>query len=291
MLPAISAAVPGPYTRGILALVLTTLVWGSTFPLTKNALADLSPAALVAARFLVAAIAFSPFLRGGRRLWQAALPLGIVLFLSFITQVIGLQTTSSNRAAFVTGLNVVLVPLLGPLLARAVPRAAWPTALAAFAGVGIMSWEGGALVIGDLWVLGCAISYAAYILMLERIAPTQDPLALTAAQLAVVAALGLTWAAPELLASGLPAGLEASLPAIVYLGLAATALATLAQAWAQQRVPAVQTALVYALEPVFAAAFALWLLGETLGPRGLAGAALVVAATVWGQRSSAPSTA
>ena len=291
MTPAAVPAVPSPYARGVLALVLTTLVWGSTFPLTKNALGDLSPAALVGARFLVAAIAFGPFLRGGRRLWRHAFTLGLVLFLSFLTQVIGLQTTSSNRAAFVTGLNVVLVPLLGPLLGRLVPRAAWPAALAAFVGVGIMSWEGGALVIGDLWVLGCAITYAAYILMLERIAPAHDPLALTAAQLAVVAVLGLAWAAPELLTAGLPAGLQASLPAVVYLGLAATALATLAQAWAQQRVPAVQTALVYALEPVFAAAFALWLLGETLGPRGLAGAILVVAATVWGQRANAPSTA
>lgn len=294
MLPAAPAASPAglsPRARGALALVLTTLVWGSTFPLTKDALRDLSPAVLVGARFLVAALAFAPFLRGGRALWRDAVPLGAVLFLSFLTQVVGLQTTSSNRAAFVTGLNVVLVPLLGPLLGRRVPRAAWPAALAALAGVAVMSWEGGALVAGDLWVLGCALAYAAYILMLERAAPRHDPLALSAAQLAVVAGLGLAWAAPELLAGGVPAALGPSAAAVAYLGLAATALATLAQAWAQRRVPAVQTALVYALEPVFAAAFALALLGESLGPRGLVGAALVVAATVWGQRASAPGTA
>ena len=124
--------------------------------------------------------------------------LGGVIYLSFVTQVIGLQTTSSNRSAFITSLNVILVPLLGFLLGRSLSQRVWVSAGLALAGIGVLSWEGGALGVGDLWVFGCALSYAVYILLMEAIAPRHPPLALTIYQLITTSLLGLIWAAPEL---------------------------------------------------------------------------------------------
>jgi drug/metabolite transporter (DMT)-like permease len=266
----------------ILLLVLTTLVWGTTFPLLKNAVADLSPAVIVCSRFVIGAIVLLPFCRQiNRPLLRDGTLLGAVLYCSYVTQVIGLQTTSSNRSAFITSLNVILVPIFGVLLGR---RLSWRVGVAAglaLAGIGVLSWEGGALTIGDLWVLGCAVSYAAYILLMESIAPKHPPLALTVVQLIAIALLGLLWAAPQI--GSQLAVLQANWGAIVYLGIAATAMTTWTQAIAQRSVSATETAIIYALEPIFAAVFAFWWIGERLGMRGWMGGAMVMVAMVLSQ--------
>lgn len=266
-----------------------TLVWGTTFPLVKIATQSLSPAVLVAVRFLIAALAFAPWLRFHSSLWRDGFVLGALLFATFITQVIGLGQISSTRGAFITGLNVILIPIFAGLIGRRVPRNAYLAAVLALAGIGAMSFEGGAFGLGDAWVLACAVSYAVYVLMLEVVAHKHDPMHLTAVQLAVVALLGLIWSAPELARDGLPR-LEASAWAsVTYLGLVATAGTTFVQALAQRWVAAFEAAVLYALEPVFAAVFSFALLGETLGWRGLLGGALILGAMVFSQRPTADS--
>jgi drug/metabolite transporter (DMT)-like permease len=306
-----SSQAPALHWLSLAALVLVTLIWGTTFPITKNAVATIEPSTLITARFWVAALVFLPFLGA---LWRKPAPntsssntgagfglnsqlaldglwLGAVLFASYITQVLGLTTVSSNRAAFITGLNVVLVPLFSPFLGRFIPKQAWWAAALAMIGIGALSFEGGSLGIGDFWVLLCAISYAAYILLLDNASKRHSPLALTAVQLLVVALLGSVWALPRLDGAAW-ANIVAVWPTIVYLGVVATALATFIQAFAQRSVSAVQTAIVYALEPVFAAVFAYFWLHETLGWRGFVGAGLVLLAMIlsqWPER--APNTA
>jgi drug/metabolite transporter (DMT)-like permease len=273
---------PATHRWSILLLVLTTLVWGTTFPLLKNAVADLSPAVIVGSRFVIGAIALLPFCRQiDRPLLRDGAILGAVVYCSYVTQVIGLQTTSSNRSAFITSLNVILVPLFGILLGRRLSWRIGLAALLALAGIGVLSWEGGALTIGDLWVLGCAVSYAAYILLMESIAPKHPPLALTIVQLLTIALLGLLWAAPQL--GSQLAVLQKNWVAIVYLGIVATAMTTWTQAIAQRYVSATETAIIYALEPIFAAVFAFWWIGESLGMRGLMGGAMVIVAMVLSQ--------
>jgi drug/metabolite transporter (DMT)-like permease len=262
-----------------------TLVWGTTFPLVKVATESLSPAALVTIRFLIAALALAPWLRFNTRLWRDGIVLGAVLFASFITQVIGLDTITSTRGAFITGLNVILIPIFAGFIGRLVPKNAYLAAALALVGIGAMSFEGGALSLGDAWVLGCAISYAVYVLLLERVARDHDPMRLTAVQLTVVALLGLIWSAPELVRHGLPHLETSSWASVVYLGLVATAGTTFVQALAQRWVAAFEAAVIYALEPVFAAVFSFALLGETLGWRGLVGGALILGAMVLSQRS------
>ncbi len=270
-------------------MVAMTLVWGTTFPLVKVAIQSLSPAALVTMRFLVAALALAPWLRFGASLWRDGLVLGALLFVTFITQVVGLGTISSTRGAFITGLNVILIPILAGFIGRLVPKNAYWAAVLAFVGIGAMSFEGGAFSIGDAWVLGCAVSYAAYVLMLERVARQHDPMQLTAVQLMVVALLGLIWSAPELVQHGLPHLETSGWASVVYLGLVATAGTTFVQALAQRWVAAFEAAVIYALEPVFAAVFSFAFLGETLGWRGLVGGALILGAMVFSQRATVQS--
>lgn len=270
-------------TQGIMLLVATTLIWGTTSPITKAAVGSLSPDVLTATRFAVAAIAFTPFaIRSlNARLVRDAALLGLLLFASVASQTIALKTISANRAAFIIGLDVILVPLFGPLLRQHVPARAFLAAGLAFTGIGLISWEGGALRVGDLWMFGCTLSYSIYILMLDAVTQHYPSMQLTAIQLLIVAALGTVWAIPDLL--GQFGAISANFYALLYLGLVATAATTWIQAVAQRWVTIHETALIYTLEPVFAAVFSFLLLGETLGTRGILGAGLVLVGMVLSQ--------
>ena len=109
--------------RGIFALLVVTLVWGTTFPAMKALTAHVSPAWIVFTRFAIATLLLAPFLlRGARADLRAGLLLGLLLFFCYVFQVEGLALTSSNRNAFICGLNVLVVPLLGILAGRAPER-------------------------------------------------------------------------------------------------------------------------------------------------------------------------
>jgi drug/metabolite transporter (DMT)-like permease len=270
-----------PKTSALVWLVLVTVVWGTTFPILKSTVAGLSPALLVATRFAVAALVLAPWLRRvPKRLWLEGGALGVVLFLSYWTQVMGLTTIPSGRAAFITGLNVILVPLLLPFLHQRVPWTAFVAAAVAITGIGLMSLNGFALnfSVGDAWIFACAVLFAVYIIAVDRLAARHEALPLAAVQVAVVGACGLVFAAPELARGVDLRPLEQHWVALVYLGIVATALTTWVQAYAQRFVPAFQTAVVYALEPVWAAAFSFWWLNETLTPQGFVGAGLILLA-------------
>ncbi|XHX78109.1 MAG: DMT family transporter [Stenomitos frigidus ULC029] len=270
------------HTRGILLLVVTTLLWGTTFPVLKQTVVDVSPMALVAIRFVVAALVFAPWLgRMNRQLVRDGVLLGLAYLASYITLTVGVDLISAGRAAFVLSLNVILVPLFGLFLGRRLQPIAVVAAGLAIVGIGIMSWEGGGFSLGDLWVFGGALSYAVYILLLETATLKHPPLALSAMQLVFVAGVSSIWAAPEIVAQ-VPA-IAAHWGQIAYLSLVVTAATTITQAIAQRWVSAHETALIYTLEPVFAAVFSFWLLGEQFGGRGLAGAGLILAAMVLSQ--------
>jgi drug/metabolite transporter (DMT)-like permease len=274
-------------TVGVMLLVLVTLIWGTTFPGVKIVTQALTPAELVAARFLISAFLFAPFLKGSiLSLWRDALPLGALLFTSFLTQAVGIQDISSGRAAFITGLNVIFVPLALPLLGKSVPKMAFLAAFLALAGIGVMSFDAQTLKfsLGDLWTLGCAISYAGYVLLLDRVSSRHSSLQLSAAQVSVVGVLASLWALPGLLEHGIPKALYgSSLLPVLYLGLIAAGLTTLLQTVAQKAVPVFQAAVLYSLEPVFAAIFSYWWLGEVLNLNGWIGAGLVLLAMIISQ--------
>lgn len=283
----------------IFILVLSNVIWGSTFPLIKTSLGTLSPSVLVMARFVVAAIALLPVV--GMRLRSVSLavaPVGtpshlskglildgigvsVLMFSAVLTQAIGLETAPANRAAFITSLNVILVPIFAWLLGRKISIRVAIAAGLALAGVGLLSWEGGALGVGDLWVLLCAACWAVYILRMERIVQRYSATALTTVQVVAIALLSLLWAAPHIASQ--TAALIVSAAVVLYLGLFATALTTWTQASAQRHLSATEAAILYTLEPIFASLFAFWWLGERWGLRGWLGGGVILAATLLSQ--------
>lgn len=277
--------------RADLAMVLVTVFWGVTFPLIRGALEDLGPLQFVGWRFTLAALAFVPLVLASGRA-RAALKatagvgilLGMISGISYFSQTWGLQTVPAGRAAFITGTNVVMVPLLAPLFRAG--RPVWTdfaAAALATAGLYLMTAGDGGLGrrfgTGDLWVLLCALSYAVYLLVLQRVlARPRNAVALAFLQIASIAVVSdivlgvagpvrITWT-PWVLG------------ALLFCATLATVVTFWLQARFQGETTAQRVALIFALEPVFATVFAWWLLGETMGPIGGLGAILVLIAVL-----------
>lgn len=263
----------------VLALLFVTVIWGTTFAVVKETLATVSVPLLLALRFTLASSLLA-WVRPQRKTLLPSLWLGLLLFAGFASQTLGLTITTASKAAFITGLSVILTPIVGALwLGQRVPPRGFAGAALAVAGLGLLTLGGeGGVNAGDLWVLGTALFYALYIVYLGEVTKAHDPLVLSAMQLWPVTALCWLWALPEVGALGNVT--PTALLAILYLAVAATALTTWLQTLAQRAVPAYLAALIFALEPVFAALFAYLLLAETLSAQGWLGGALVVVAMI-----------
>jgi len=280
---------------GLVALLLVVAIWGTTFPAMKVLSVHLDALQIIWSRFAIALLVLAPMWCGLRRSeWRWGLLLGGLLFVAFWLQIEGLARTSSNRNAFVTGLNVLVVPLLAMLLLGR--RYGWNLWLAcgmALAGMTLMFHEDAPWSLGDTLTLASTLFYAIYILVLEECARRNSAVPLRAARMAAVQALVMFFAAAALVLvrhGGVQASLHAlgELPAVplawlIYLGVIASVLVVTLQAWGQQRVDAMRSAIVFGLEPVFAAITAWFLIGERLGAAGLVGAALIVTALVVSQ--------
>ncbi len=266
-------------------LVLNTLVWGSTFALVKDVVAQVPPMLFLAARFMLAALALGLILTAARR-WRGlsmqevkwGTLLGLFLGVGFTFQTVGIQWTTASNAGFITGLGVVLVPVLGLFVLRKSPdRWAWVGVVFATAGLALLSlhFEAGLSInAGDPVVLGCAFAFALHILFVSKVAWHTDPLRLTFVQMVVAGLLNAV--AAGLFEGPIPhMGGEIWLAA-AFLGLVASALATWAQVVVQRFTTAVHTALIFTLEPVFAAIFSVWLQGDRLGAASLAGGGLIL---------------
>ncbi len=263
---------------GVLTLIGITVIWGTTFVVVKGALTFIPVPLLLALRFTLAGLLLSwaPF---DRRALRPALVLGVLSFVGFATQTLGLAITSASKAAFITGLSVILTPLVAAVgWRRRVHGRAVVAAMVALGGLGVMTLGGGGvggINGGDLWVLGTALSYALFIVYLGEVAGKVSAPSLAALQHVPMALLAWLWAWPQLgELRHVPLG---TFLAIVYLAAVATALVALLQTYAQRVVSAHAAALIFVLEPVFAAVFAFALLGERLGVLGWVGGAMVVA--------------
>lgn len=274
-----------------LALVVVAAVWGGTFVMVKDALALVGPFTFLAVRFVFAAVAIAPAGLVGRRrrssrLAWAGVAVGGFLFAGYALQTAGLQFTSASRAGFLTGLSVVIVPALSALLLRAVPGPpALGGVLLATVGLAMLSLDDPAsaagLGVGDLLVLGCAGAFAGHILLIGWFAPRHDAIGLTATQIVPAAILAI--AAALLLESPSVAAMLGALPAALFTGLFATVGAFYIQTRAQRFTTATHTALIFSLEPVFAALFAFLIAGERLGGRELVGCGMILAGMVLAQ--------
>lgn len=268
-----------PFPVGVAVLVLITLLWGTTFVVIKETLTVVPVPLFLALRFTMA-LAFFVWVPLPRGAVRPAMVLGLLSFAGFGTQTLGLALTTASKAAFITGLSVVLTPMVGAIWLRSrVPVRAWAAAFVALAGLGMMTLGGEQIAGvngGDLWVLATALAYALFIVYLGRVATTAPAMALAGWQHLPMAALAWLWAIPHLSELGsLPLAAWAG---IFYLAAVCTALIAVLQTYAQRVVPPHLAALIFVLEPVFAAWFAFLLLGERLGLLGWLGGGLVVLA-------------
>ena len=267
--------------RALLALVLVTAIWGVTFVQIKDALELYPLFAFLAVRFAIAVAALAPFAGSrirtlGRDGALAGAALGALLAVGYALQTAGLDRTTVSAAGFVTGMYVVLTPVFGVLLFRTRAGATvWAGVALAVGGLAMLSGVQAGSVSGDLLVLAGAAAYAVQIVLMERFAPRYDPLAFTICEMAAAfVAFGVV--ALALGQVELPHGWTVW-GALVVTGVFASALGYVVQAWAQQRTSAARTALLFALEPVFAGIFGYALAGDRLGWQGWAGCAVILA--------------
>lgn len=262
-----------------------TAVWGVTFVQVKDAVALYPLFAFLAVRFAIASCALAPV--GVRRLRAlgrggvgAGAFAGALLGAGYALQTAGLQRTSVSSTGFITGMYVVLTPLIALILFRVrAARSAWVGVLLATVGLVLLSGRvqaGG--VGGDLLVLGGAAVYSLQIVLMERFAPLYDAVAFTLVEMAAACA-GLFVVAISAGQLQVPHGLTVW-GALLVTGVFASALAFLAQTWAQRRATATQTALAFSLEPVWAAFFGLTLAGDRLGVLSWLGCAVIMAGIV-----------
>ena len=263
-------------------LVLVTIIWGTSFPLTKQVLAKVPNFTYTTIRYGIAFVALailagSNLWRLGAKGWRDAGLLGGLLLLGFMFQITGLRLTSSTHSAFITALSVPLVPFASIILTgKRPPLGAWIGCLMAFAGCAYLTLQTGfQLLPGDLISLGCAVVWAFLIVLIGELMPRYHALAMTAAMAAVcVVGAGLV---ALLLRESPPAPAVMPWPQILWLGLALGGFSMWAQNVAQQHTPAYHAAIIFSLEPIWASLFAHRWAGEPLGPRIWISAAIILA--------------
>ena len=282
-------------SRSELALVVSTLIWGISFVVVKDALDQSSTLLFLALRFSVAAVAMAlvlaPRLAQYRYRWphiRWCVLGGVLLMGGMALQTAGLRLTTISKSAFLTGLYIVVVPLLSSLVNRVGQRVGprkqeWVGIAFATFGMALMTlnkdqWQAPSL--GDALTIACAVVFAVQIMVLGQAARTGDAQLSTLLQISICALClaGSCWLADA--TAWEPARIVWSsrvIFAILMTGVFATAVAIGLQSWAQQSVPATRAALLFALEPVFACLFAWVWAGEKITPRVGAGAALILA--------------
>jgi drug/metabolite transporter (DMT)-like permease len=274
-------AIRGKPAAATLGLLAVTAVWGSTFLIVQDAVARMPVFGFLSWRFGVAALALIAFRpRAPRRLSRLdirhGILLGLVLGSAYITQTIGLRSTPAAISGFITGLFVVLAPLLSwVLLRRRQTAVVWLGVLLATAGLALITLSGATFGLGELATLACAVFFGLHIAGLGEWSAGRDGYALTTVQIATVATVCLAVSAAQ--GPVLPHG-SGEWEAIAITGIAASAVAYLVQTWAQSLLSAVQTSVVLTMEPVFAGLFAVAVGKQPLHATTIAGGALVVTA-------------
>ena len=275
-----------------LVLLCACIGWGSTFAIVKGALDDASSNVFLAVRFtigaLVAALVARRSLTDLPALKAGAL-LGLFLWVGFELNMWGLAHTSATHAGFITSLNVVLVAPIGFLaFHQRIHVSAWVGTLLAGIGLVVLAaptlMRGGS-ILGDVVTVLSAVAYAFHMLFTSRYAGHVKAAPTVTAQLAVVAVFSALATPFETVRFNLTPALAG---ALAFTGICASALFLFMQLWAQARTSAVRAALVFSLEPLFAAIFARFLLGDPLLPEVWEGGALILCGILLAALPSSP---
>jgi drug/metabolite transporter (DMT)-like permease len=275
----------------LLALIAVTAVWGVTFVQVKDAVALYPLFAFLAIRFVIATLTLlvpaAPRVRslGHEGLTRGAF-LGLLLGAGYGLQTAGLERTTVSSTGFITGMYVVLTPLIAlALFGTRIGAWAWTGVAVSTIGLAMLSGIHAGSVGGDLLVLAAAAVYSLQIVLMERYAPRYDALAFTFAEM-LAAAGGLLLVAIALGDLSVPRGWTVW-GALLVTGVFASALGFLVQTWAQRRTTATRTALAFTMEPVWTAFFGYTLAGDRLGVLGWSGCAVIMAGIVLAEPAAA----
>jgi len=270
-------------------LLLTALIWGAAFVAQRLGMEHIGPFTFNGVRFALGALALQPLIwrmqkaRSGPgassgRIIRCGLLAGCVLFAGAALQQVGIIYTTAGKAGFITGLYVVMVPLFGLLLGQRAGAGTWIGALAAAAGLYLLSVnENFSIAFGDLLELIGAVFWAGHVLVIGRLSPgmdATDAVKLAAAQFTVCA--GLSMGAGVLFESITWAGVSAAAVPILYGGLMSVGVAYTLQVVAQRDADPAHAAIILSLEAVFAAVTGYFVLGEVLALRALIGCGLML---------------
>lgn len=282
-------------------LLLVAIIWGSAFVAQRLGMDSIGPLLFSGLRFILGALVVLPFLiyrhyshktHGpflNRQLVMGGVLLGVIVTVGINLQQTGLLHTSVSNAGFITGMYVLIVPLLGLLIGLRAHAGIWLGALLALTGLYLLSvGDGFQVARGDFLQLGGAFSWAVHVLVMGHLARQYDPLRLTFIQFvtcAVLSLAGALWLEPV----SLPHILDA-VPALLYAGLLSIGVGFSLQAIALSRARPAHAAIILSLEGVFAALAAAIFLGESLSLQGYLGAGLMLAAMLlaqlWPQRQA-----
>ena len=264
-----------------LVLLAMTASWGSTFFLIRDLLDRVPTTDFLAVRFLIATVAMllvAP--RAVARLSpesrRHAVVLGGIYGVAQILQTAGLAHTPASVSGFVTGMYVVLTPLLAAVLLRTrIGGLTWLAVALAAAGLGVLTLQGLSVGYGEAITLVAAGLYALHIVGLGAWSDPRQALGMSIVQIGVITAICWVVTIPDGVV--LPRT-GADWASVVYMALVAGAAAMLAQTWAQAHLAPTRSAIIMSMEPVFAATFAVWLGGEAATARMLLGGLMVLTA-------------
>ena len=278
-------------------LMTTALIWGVAFVFQRTGMEHVGPMTFNAVRFLLGSAVLIPLTVRTRRHFRpvAGLPepglktyllgglaAGAVLFGGAALQQAGLVTTTAGKAGFITGLYVVITPLMGLAFRQRPGWGTWLGASLAAAGLYLLSVEADfSIAPGDLLVLVGAFFWAGHMLVIGWLSPRMDPVTLASAQFAVCGLLSL--AAGLILEPVSLAGIRGASTAILYCGLGSVGVAYTLQVVAQREANPAHASVILSLEAVFAAVAGWIILGEVMDARALTGCGLMLSGMLFSQ--------
>ena len=263
------------------ALIITTVLWGTSFIITKTITKELPIFVYLTLRYSIALIGVIPILyrfRGfNKKILYGGIITGILYFISIAFQTYGLQTTTAGKAGFVTGLGTVLVPfMMWFFYKKRVKSRVWIAVVLSVVGMGFLLLEGeSGVFIGDMLVLVCAVFYAIFIVANDDYVRKIDIYLFSVVQLATLSllSLGSSFVLSENWnISSKPMDFWVIM---IYMGIGVTTLTFLFQNYGQQHLTPAKTAIIFTLEPVFAAFFGFLFGNELLTVFGLIGATII----------------
>lgn len=276
--------------RADLTLLLVAAIWGLAFVAQRLGMDHLGPFSFNAARFLLGALSLLPLLlifrpKAGstepKAMLRGSIAAGIFLFLGASLQQVGLIWTSAGNAGFITGLYIIIVPLIGLLLGHVTRLNTWIGGLLAVLGLYFLTvtqqpGESFSINTGDLLVLGSAFFWAGHVVIIGKLASQLDNLRLAIIQFFICALLSFIVAIIFEQDSLSLNNIVLAWQPIAYAGLLSVGVAYTLQVVAQRDAPASHAAIIMSLEAVFAVIGGWWLLNEAFSQRAMIGCGLML---------------